>query len=641
MAFGAISMYTIMAVLLHWMYMRGICYRNSRNNASMRRASTNASEAHERIRFLEIFEPFDLELRHCDIKPEVGNLVWLPHSVDIENLPRNLGWLLQWDKLMEVTDDNKQIELEYAFVAGDQIPVPYPRGLIGWCYRLTAESPEAQNSAICVCGKAAKRKDEKEYARDLDHNVWRQTFNGCTAQSTLCEFRSSGSSSSSSSSQMDFDTGVIGVKESGFQVRWQHPRTLLIDMNDSKNRRCYCKAERVNAPQRLDNSLAHGMSYCVVEEYVRKVNSVESLSTQDITDYLVWAACFDQEHSRGWFRADTARYVMLWSSVCDELGGYFGDRPMPARDRHLEVPWKVMCTSMRKDNPSLYHHLQRSYEAYTKGQVIMPRDSAEPPTIIFASGPPGSGKSLSSLSADLPLIQKATGALKHMNSTYFQNNIMEGANVDRMVEKTDLLYSSKAYLKTKKAWLSSNPSDESQASSFQTFEEDISQKEYWYLRKNAHVEDLANAHLQRLLGCQQDLIYETTLTSTDWLVTFELPKIKAARYKSLLVNLVVPLDDLVVRLSQRAAEKGQTPASRNQLEHDVKASPTNFMKYSLLSAVDYAVAFSHVKGNSEGSETIFVAYADGCFKECADYGALTRFDVLMMGTCELGKCPDC
>eukprot|EP00928_Gymnodinium_smaydae_P072673 TRINITY_DN5599_c0_g3_i1.p1 TRINITY_DN5599_c0_g3~~TRINITY_DN5599_c0_g3_i1.p1 ORF type:complete len:166 (-),score=17.35 TRINITY_DN5599_c0_g3_i1:341-838(-) len=160
---------------------------------------------------------------------------------------------------------------------------------------------------------------------------------------------------------------------------------------------------------------------------------------------------------------------------------------MPDRNRQVDEPWRIMCSSMKKDNPRLYNHLELAYEAYTEGQNLLTRDSQVPPTIIFATGPPGSGKSLSSLSADLELIQSSTGALKHMNSTYFQNNIMEGANVDRMVEKTDLLLSSKEYLKTKKTWLRSPGADGSDDSqSFQKFEQDISQTEYWYLRKMAH-----------------------------------------------------------------------------------------------------------------------------------------------------------
>eukprot|EP00928_Gymnodinium_smaydae_P072674 TRINITY_DN5599_c0_g3_i2.p1 TRINITY_DN5599_c0_g3~~TRINITY_DN5599_c0_g3_i2.p1 ORF type:complete len:359 (-),score=20.34 TRINITY_DN5599_c0_g3_i2:735-1757(-) len=287
----------IFVVVLDWMCPSGVCYR-----------FLNSSEASQDIGWLQIFEPFDIQMHRCELKRDLSDVEWYPHSLDVSTLGHDFGWLLRWDKLSHAIHGQERVDLEYAFVAGDHFDVSAPLGAIGWCYRLsTLKFPEAHKDAICVCGRAAKRQETKKLTGDVDLDVWMQSFLACNAGSTKCDVSPSGNRY-----RMDFVTGGAGPVQEPlkFQVRWQHPRTLLVDLDNDA--RCHCEAEYVYARQQLDNSVAHGMSYYVVEGYVRKSSSDDPLIAKATRDHLVWAACFDEEHPVGWFKADTARYALLW-----------------------------------------------------------------------------------------------------------------------------------------------------------------------------------------------------------------------------------------------------------------------------------------------------------------------------------------
>eukprot|EP00746_Dinoflagellata_sp_MGD_P062933 gnl/MRDRNA2_/MRDRNA2_26455_c0_seq1.p1 gnl/MRDRNA2_/MRDRNA2_26455_c0~~gnl/MRDRNA2_/MRDRNA2_26455_c0_seq1.p1 ORF type:complete len:603 (-),score=82.64 gnl/MRDRNA2_/MRDRNA2_26455_c0_seq1:5-1813(-) len=112
--------------------------------------------------------------------------------------------------------------------------------------------------------------------------------------------------------------------------------------------------------------------------------------------------------------------------------------------------------------------------------------------------------------------------------------------------------------------------------------EGIYQVTHEMLRYGAMLDDLSNAHFQRMVSERVNIWYPSTLSesSANWMASFEIPKWRAARYELFLLNYHVKLGQ-VADLEQPGADKkpqllGLLPRCRlRQLQTGQPAPPEN------------------------------------------------------------------
>lgn len=268
------------------------------------------------------------------------------------------------------------------------------------------------------------------------------------------------------------------------------------------------------------------------------------------------------------------------------------------------------------------------------------------PLFLIVAGPPSSGKSLTSLSPkDFDLIQTMTARRAFGNRSWMelQSTFVE-LNVDRIVEATDLIQSTKDYLSKEQEWVNAFQFKDEDLTTRQAAEQ---QRQYWNLRKKVGIDDLSNAYIQFNLAMGYDVIYETLLGDNwiPWALEFELPKAIAAGYRIVLINYVVPVDDLILRAAKRQKQTGQTPAPAKQIENDAVAAPRNLMKPELLAKLDFAISMTHVKyGGEEDALAVFRNDGNdkgkGCFSYCANSTLLEHVNAQVLEHCYVAMCAE-
>jgi len=581
-----------------------------------------------------LFDGVDVKFQYCMLK-DSGSLDSLPST----------EWHDQTADVMQATEST-QVGREYTYVPGTAFKDAHPPHAdkdgryVGYCYR----SKSTLKIKFCMCSVVRFKGEDLSWVGD---GAEQGSFTGCKETRPL-------PTAAKGASELTFGEGLTA------RAVWAHPRSLWVEAGPND----WCEMT-MQLPAQSDSSVRHAMPYCVMAGYAQNHSdeaTAHGKQVDQILHYLYWAAAYDQESPTGWFRASQAQLKQAWADLAAALGGSRSAYAYPGDDRPRVVEvlkiGRKLCKTVYALATDAWKQIEVLYEEYMKDVRLEGADkrkisdgsppSGQKPLFVIAAGPPSSGKSIASMSPqDFELIMQKTGgpreahfAFKGRSYEGFQAGTVE-LNVDRIVEASDLSDISKQHMAARAHWVR-GLQNVREASAMASMQQEVGQREYWFLRKAAGIDDLSNAHIQRTLAMGQDCIYETLLGDNwmDWGLKFDLPKIKAAGYEILLIDYVVPVDELVQRAFEREKRTGQTPAPTKQIEKDALAAPTNFMKPQLLKLVDYGISMSHVRrGQVEDVLAVFRNRdGEGCFTHCADGATLERYDAKALRRCSRAKC---
>jgi len=533
---------------------------------------------------------------------------------------------------------------------------------LGWCYRFVESDKNLQHPPVrCLCGDLGLKGKWPQMKDDVAEHL---RLKGCGEPAPLAE-------------AMDGVVTQLSINGVLHRIGWQHPRTFLVEVKEGS----WCKMDIDNDSwsKGQDSSLAHAMPYCMVLKWSEQqkmqlsARLAEGKNWSGVPLHLYATALLDHQHSNGWFASSQIRYKATWKHLAENFDTLLsGASYLEALHMHFHganttalenvmVAGQYLCKQIYNSNAEAFDGTQRVFQRYMRdlkeqnskvhtifGHNISRASSpvAQPkgrkPLFLIVGGPPSSGKSLASMSPkDFELIQKMTsqGAFGCRSWEDLQSTIVE-LNVDRIVEASDLMQSTKEALLAEHRWVEALGIDDREVTKRQAAEK---QRQYWFLRKKAGIDDLSNAYIQFNLAMGHDVIYETLLGDgwLSWAKEFELPKARAAGYQIVLINYVVPVEDLIMRAVKREQATGQTAAPAKQIENDAVAAPTNFMNPDLLDNLDYAISMTHVKLGREYEDALAVYHKDGndgCFTHCADSGLLERVDAKVLQRCYMAMC---
>eukprot|EP00931_Biecheleriopsis_adriatica_P052459 TRINITY_DN30513_c0_g1_i1.p1 TRINITY_DN30513_c0_g1~~TRINITY_DN30513_c0_g1_i1.p1 ORF type:complete len:618 (+),score=83.91 TRINITY_DN30513_c0_g1_i1:41-1894(+) len=547
---------------------------------------------------------------------------------------QSANWNLVEETLPWLDIDPDRSVWEYSYVPGTAF-VSGSSEEAGWCYRQRGSDT---TDLLCVCGSFALDGDQfagfiaSEQVQDYVH------FAACKAPQVLPD-------------NVKAEPLKLTIGQFETRAKWAHPLSLWLETETKTNQWC----EMVLSPTHsFDKAVSHALPYCAVIKYQEEnTQELYGNTLEFVKYYLYWAMSWDERNPTGWFKVKRMSIARYFRELRDSLnrgphkfGGGERRKVKGASEEVLKHGSKL-CDVLEREAPKMFELLLNTYTTYmgsVKKVEAPPKNRT--PLIVFAGGPPSSGKSITSMSSwDYKLIQDMTAGsgsetesalLKGRTYENFQKNTVE-LNVDRIVESSSLMRDFKTHMIDREEWATAiqNGKEIAKMNEIKTGD---AQREYFFLRKAVGIDDLSNAHIQRQLALGNDVIYET-LIGDGWLVwaeKFELPKIKAAGYLTLLIDYVVPVSELVSRAIAREKATGQTAAPAKQIESDAIAAPTNFMKPNLLNLIDYGVAMSHVRRNA--TEDALAVYRKGCFTHCADDAMLDNYDVSILRLFKLQNC---
>lgn len=533
---------------------------------------------------------------------------------------------------------------------------------LGWCYRFVESAENLQHPPVrCLCGDLHVKGKWPHMKDDVAEHL---RTKGCSEPANLAE-------------AMDGVGTQLSINGVPHEIGWQHPRTFLVEVKEGS----WCKmdVDYDSWSKGQDSSVAHAMPYCMMLEWSEQRRMqitarlvAEGKTWSGVPLHLYATALFDHQHSNGWFASSQIRYKASWKHLAENFDTLLSAAPYlealdgnhgadtPALDNVMDAG-KYLCKQIYNSNKEAFKETKHVFQRYMNdlkkqnseehtifGHSISRASSpvAQPkgrkPLFLIVGGPPSSGKSLASMSPkDFELIQNMTsqGAFGDRSWEDLQSTIVE-LNVDRIVEASDLMQSTKGALLTEHRWVEALGIDDREVTKRQASEQ---QRQYWFLRKKAGIDDLSNAYIQFNLAMGHDVIYETLLGDgwLSWAKEFELPKARAAGYQIVLINYVVPVEDLIMRAVKREQATGQTAAPAKQIENDAVAAPTNFMNPDLLDNLDYAISMTHVKFGQDYEDPLVVYRkdgSDGCFTHCAESGLLERVDAKVLQRCYMAMC---